>query len=59
MVGAYGISGGTSQQDEEMAIYARAKVGWAPHPENDTIDPSVKEHINALYAEAGITDHKL
>jgi hypothetical protein len=42
-----------------MAIYARAKVGWAPHPENDTIDPSVKEHINALYAEAGITDHKL
>lgn len=59
MVGAYGISGGTSQQDEDMAIYARAKVGWAPHPENDTIDPSVKEHINALYAEAGITDRKL
>jgi uncharacterized protein GlcG (DUF336 family) len=59
MVGAYGISGGTSQQDEEMAVYARAKAGWAQHPENDTIDPSVKEHINALYAEAGITDHKL
>lgn len=59
MVGAYGISGGTSQQDEDMAIYARAKVGWAKYPENDTIDPSVKEHINALYAEAGITDHKL
>ena len=59
MVGAYGISGGTSQQDEEMAVYARAKVGWAQHPENDTIDPSVKEHINALYAEAGITDRKL
>ena len=29
MVGAYGVSGGTSQQDEEMAQYARAKVGWA------------------------------
>src|SRR5674476_1402542 len=29
MVGAYGISGGTSQQDEVMAQYARAKVGWA------------------------------
>src|SRR6202051_4573613 len=29
MVGAYGVSGGTSQQDEVMAQYARAKVGWA------------------------------
>ena len=29
MVGAYGISGGTSQQDEEMAKYALAKTGWA------------------------------
>ena len=38
MVGAYGISGGTSQQDEEMAQYARAKVGWAHRPETDTIE---------------------
>ena len=59
MVGAYGISGGTSQQDEEMAICARAKTGWAAAPENDTIDPEVKAHINALYAKAGITDRKL
>ena len=59
MVGAYGISGGTSQQDEEMAIYARAKTGWAAVPENDTTDPEVKAHINALYAKAGITDRKL
>lgn len=59
MVGAYGISGGTSQQDEEMAIYARAKVGWAHIPENDTTDPEVKAHINALYAKAGIADRKL
>ena len=58
MVGAYGISGGTSQQDEEMAQYARAKVGWA---HRSTAEPkaSVKEHINALYTKAGITDHKL
>jgi uncharacterized protein GlcG (DUF336 family) len=56
MVGAYGISGGTSQQDEEIAIYARAKVGWAHRPENDTIAPEVKEHINALYAKAGIKE---
>ena len=59
MVGAYGISGGTSQQDEEMAVYARAKVGWAHVPEHDTTDPEVKAHINALYAKAGITDRKL
>jgi uncharacterized protein GlcG (DUF336 family) len=59
MVGAYGISGGTSQQDEEMALYARAKAGWAHAPEHDTTDPAVKEHVNALYAKAGITDRKL
>ncbi len=58
MVGAYGISGGTSQQDEEMALYARAKTGWA---RNSTAEPkaSVKAHINELYAKAGITDRKL
>ena len=59
MVGAYGISGGTSQQDEERAVYARAKVGWAHKPEHDNTDPEVKAHINALYAKAGITDRKL
>jgi uncharacterized protein GlcG (DUF336 family) len=58
MVGAYGISGGTSQQDEEMAIYARVKVGWA-HRSSAEPKESVKEHINALYAEAGITGRKL
>jgi glc operon protein GlcG len=56
MVGAFGISGGTSQQDEEMANYALAKVGWAKVPEHDTTDASVKEHINALYEKAGIKD---
>jgi glc operon protein GlcG len=59
MVGAYGISGGTSQQDEEMAAYARAKIGWAHAPEHDTTDPEVKAHINELYAKAGITGRKL
>jgi uncharacterized protein GlcG (DUF336 family) len=59
MVGAYGISGGTSQQDEEMAVYARAKVGWAHQPQDDLTDDSVKEHINALYAQAGIAGRKL
>jgi len=59
MVGAYGISGGTSQQDEEMAVHARAKFGWAHAPEHDTTDPEVKAHINELYAKAGITGRKL
>ncbi len=56
MVGAYGISGGTSQQDEEIALAARAKVGWAYKPESDEPAASVKEHINALYAQAGIKE---
>src|SRR5262249_47201031 len=59
LVGAYGISGGTSQQDEEIALHARAKVGWAHEPERDTTAPEVKAHINALYAKAGITDRQL
>lgn len=56
MVGAYGVSGGTSQQDEVMAQYARAKVGWAHRPESEKPDAAVKEHINELYAKAGIKD---
>ena len=59
MVGAYGISGGTSDQDEVIAQYARAKAGWAQRPESDEPKASVKEHINELYAKAGITDRKL
>ena len=58
MVGAYGISGGTSQQDEEMALYARAKVGWA-HESTAEPNANLKAHINELYAKAGITDRKL
>jgi len=58
MIGAYGISGGTSQQDEEMAIYARDKVGWA---HRSTAEPaeSVKQHIAELYEKAGIKDREL
>ena len=58
MVGAYGISGGTSQQDEEMAIYARAKVGWA-HMSDIEPNAEVKAHIDELYAKAGIAERKL
>ena len=53
MVGAYGISGGTSQQDEVIAQHARAKVGWA-HSSSEPPAESVKQHINELYEKAGI-----
>jgi glc operon protein GlcG len=56
MVGAYGVSGGTSQQDEVIAQHARAKIGWARAPETDEPNASVKGHINELYAKAGIKD---
>ena len=59
MVGAYAVSGGTSDQDEVIAQYARVKVGWAQSPESDEPKAGVKEHINELYAKAGITDRKL
>ena len=59
MVGAYGISGATSDQDEEIAVFARAKVGWAHRAKDDTVKPAVKEHINTLYERAGLGDRKL
>ena len=54
MVGAYGVSGGTSDQDEVMALYAREKAGWSHVPETDETKASVKAHISELYAKAGI-----
>lgn len=59
MVGAYGISGATSDQDEVMGQYARQKVSWAHRSENDTTPDSVKEHINQIYAQVGLSDRKL
>ena len=59
MIGAYGISGGTSDQDEVMGRYAREKVGWRVVPENDSTPPSVKAHINEIYAKVGLTERDL
>jgi glc operon protein GlcG len=59
MVGAFGISGGTSGQDEEMGIYARAKVGWAHQPANDTTPDSVKQQINEIYQQVGLAGRKI
>ncbi len=36
------------------------KVGWAARPEqDDTALMNVKEHINQIYAQVGLTDRKL
>ena len=59
MVGAYGISGGTSDQDEVIAHHARAAVGWANVKENDDTPEDVKRHVNELYARIGLGDRAL
>jgi glc operon protein GlcG len=59
MVGAYGISGATSGQDEEIGRHARAKVGWQHAPEVDDTPEDVKKHINEIYSKIGMGDRKL
>jgi len=59
MIGAYGVSGATSDQDEVIARHARAKVGRAHRPATDTTPDEVKAHINELYGKAGIRDREL
>ena len=59
MVGAYGISGGTSDQDEVIARFARDKVGWAHRKEHDDTPDDVKQHINEIYSKIGLGDRPL
>ncbi len=59
LVGAYGISGGTSDQDEAMGRYARQKAGWAHVAEHDDTPADVKEHINEIYSQVGLGDRTL
>lgn len=59
MVGAYGISGGTSDQDEIIARHARAAVGWAHRKAHDDTPDDVKRHINEIYAKIGLGDREL
>jgi len=59
MVGAYGVCGPTSQQDDEISEYARSKAGWRKTPEHDDTPESVKQHINAIYSQLGLSDRKL
>jgi len=59
MVGAYGISGATSDQDEEIGRHARQRTGWRHVPERDDTPAEVKQHINEIYARVGLQDRKL
>jgi glc operon protein GlcG len=59
MVGAYAVSGATSDQDEVIGEYARLKVGWAKTKAQDDTPDDVRAHINALYDKAGIKERKL
>lgn len=59
MVGAYGISGGTSGQDEEMGAYARKRVGWAHMTATDTLPADARAQINEIYRQVGLTDRIL
>jgi glc operon protein GlcG len=59
MVGAYGISGATSGQDEEIGAHARAKVGWKHMAETDLLPEDAKAHVNEIYRKVGLTDRLL
>jgi uncharacterized protein GlcG (DUF336 family) len=59
LVGAYGISGGTSDQDEVMGRYARELVGWPHLKEHDDTPEDVKAHINEIYRNVGLGDRGL
>jgi glc operon protein GlcG len=59
LVGAYGVCGPTSQQDDEISEYARKKAGWQKTPERDDTPEGVKKHINEIYSKLGLDDRKL
>jgi len=59
LVGAYGISGGTSDQDEVMGRHAREKLGWAHRKEHDDTPEDVKRQINEIYRSVGLEGREL
>ena len=59
LVGGYGVAGPTSQQDDEIAEYARQKAGWRKAPEIDDTPEDVRRHINEIYDTLGLSDRKL
>jgi glc operon protein GlcG len=59
MVGAYAISGATSGQDEEIAEFARQRVGWVKAPATDDTSPGVEKQINEIYTKIGLNERQL
>ena len=59
LIGAYGVCGPTSQQDDEISEYARKKAGWQKTPQQDDTPETVKRHINEIYSQLGLDDRKL
>ena len=59
LVGAYGISGGTSDQDEVMGRHAREAIGWRHMPLTDDTPQEVRDHINSIYDRVGLGARKL
>ena len=59
LIGAYGVCGPTSHQDDEISEYARQKAGWQKVPEQDDTPEAVKKHINEIYSKLGLDDRKL
>jgi len=59
LVGCYGISGATSDQDEEMGRHARQQVGWSPVPADPAVAEATREHINEIYGRIGIKGRDL
>ena len=59
LVGAYAISGATSNQDEEIAEFARRVVGWSKVREIDDTSDTVRQHINEIYRAIGLDGRKL
>jgi glc operon protein GlcG len=59
MVGAYGISGGTSDQDEVMGRYARDKLGWSIASDRDETSPEMKAHIQEIYRKVGLGEREM
>jgi uncharacterized protein GlcG (DUF336 family) len=58
MIGAYGVCGPTSQQDDEISENGRLKAGWLKAPEHDDTPENVKAHINEIYEKIGLADRK-
>lgn len=56
VVGFYGISGATSDQDEVMGRHARNIVGWAHEPVDSDLSEAAKKHLREVYEKIGLKE---